>query len=263
MNAVIECLMSHRSVRRYSDRPIAPEILKAILTAGTRAATAGNLQLYTMLILDDPGALKALDQALEVPFIERSNCPLAILALADQHRVRRWLQLHGDREVHNHRPYNFFMAIWDALIALQNVVVAAESLGLGTCYLGSGVELDVQALCGAPSYTFPAGLVCLGYPEMLPQPSMRLPLEAVVHRNRYRLPTDDDLRTWYRERDQVWNSVPESRRKALAREGIAGIAQALSVQKFSPQIVAQRSRGILNILAKSGFDLHSGLDQKP
>jgi FMN reductase (NADPH) len=259
MNSVIECLLNHRSVRKYSDRTVEPETLNTILHAGTRAATGGNLQLYTMLVIDDENSLVMLDKALEVPFFKPANCPLAILALADQYRVRRWLRAHSEREVYNHRPYNFFMAIWDALIALQNMVVAAESLDLGTCYLGSGVELDVQELFAAPEYVFPAGLLCIGYPESSPKLSMRLPLEAVVHRNRYCIPSDDDINSWYAERDRVWDVVSESRKQELAKQGIVGIAQALSVQKFSPEIVEKRSRGILNILGKSGFDLHTGI----
>lgn len=260
MNDVINCLMNHRSVRKYSDKIIEPKILETILTVGIRAATGGNLQLYTMLVINDKNALELLDQALEVPFIERSNCSTAIIALADQYRVRRWLQAHTDRDAFYHRPYNFFMAMWDTLIALQNIVVAAESLGLGTCYLGSGVELDVQELFGAPEYVFPAGLVCLGYPDVSPKLSMRLPLEAVVHHNRYNIATTDDINRWYKERDRVWESVPESRKKELSEQGINGIAQALSIQKFSPEIVEKRSKGILRNLSNSRFDLHTVID---
>jgi hypothetical protein len=214
-----------------------------------------------MLVIDDKHMLTALNGALEVPFVERSKCPMAILALADQYRTRRWLQAHSDWEVYSHRPYNFLMAIWDALIALQNMVVAAESLGLGTCYLGSGVELDIRELFGAPEYVFPAGLVCMGYPDLSPGLSKRLPLEAVVHHNQYRLPSDDDIKSWYDERDRVWDTVPESRREELGEQGIFGIAQALSKQKFSPEIVEKRSRGILRSLRTSGFDLRTGLDE--
>lgn len=252
---VLDCLRNHRSVRRYTDRAVEPEILGRILEAGTRAATAGNLQLYSMIVIDDVEVLRSLDRALESPFIERSNCRLAILALADQHRVGCWLRKHSDREIVNHRPYNFFMAIWDALVALQNVVVAAESLGLGTCYLGGGVEIDARELFGVPDHCFPAGLVCLGYPDVDPPLSMRLPLEAVVHRNRYRPPTDEDLDQWYRERDRVWESVPESRKESLQEQGIHGIAQALAIQKYSFEIAEKRSRGILRNLDRSRFDL--------
>jgi len=255
MNSVIECLMNHRSVRQYCDRPVEPEVLDLILTAGTRAATGHNLQSYALLVIDDKDALTKLNEALAAPFVERSNCPIAVLGLADQYRTRRWLQAHTDREVLSNHPYNLLMAIWDTLIALQNVVVAAESLGLGTCYIGSGVEIDVQKLFSVPEYVFPAGLVCMGYPDNSPALSKRLPLEAVVHRNRYHMPSDVDINHWYKERDQEWATVPESRKKELSKQGIAGIAQSLSVEKFSPENVEKRSRGILKNLRKSGFDL--------
>ncbi len=257
MNDVINCLMNHRSVRNFSDKEISPDVLNAILTAGTRAATGGNLQLYSMLVLDEKSRLQTLDINLEVPFIEKSNSPLAILMLADQYRVRRWLKQNSERDVISHRPYNFFMAIWDGLIALQNIVIAAESLGLGTCYLGSGIELDIQKLFNAPEYIFPAGLVCLGYPKTTPELSMRLPLEAVVHKNQYHIPTPEEINKWYKERDNVWGKVPEERKKMLAEQEIFGIAQALAVQKFSSEIVEKRSKGILNNLKKSHFDLNT------
>ena len=141
-------------MRKYSNVAVKSETLDAILSAGTRAATAGNLQLYTILVLDDRDSLLKLDKVLELLFFERSNCPIAVIALADQYRVRRWLRAHTDCEINNHRPYNYITSIWDALIALQNIIIAAESLELWTCYLGSGVELDIQEPSGALQFSF-------------------------------------------------------------------------------------------------------------
>jgi len=262
MNEIIKSLMNHRSVRNFRNEPVSTEILNTILSAGTRAATGGNLQLYSILVLDDKATLQTLDNNLEVPFIKKSNCPLAILMLADQNRVRRWLTLNSNSEVINNRPYNFFMSIWDALIALQNIVIAAESLGLGTCYLGSGVELDIQELYNTPEYVFPAGLVCIGYPSKIPELSMRLPLEAVIHKNRYHTPTSEEINLWYQERDKVWDKVTEERKRWLNEQGIIGIAQALAVQKFSSEVVEKRSKGILNNLRKSRFDFKADYKTK-
>jgi FMN reductase (NADPH) len=260
MNSVIECLMNHRSVRRYSDKPVEPEILDVILTAGTRAATAHNLQSYTLLVIDDNDTLNSLNGALATPFIERSNCPIAVLGLVDQYRVRRWLHARTGSQVFCQYPYNFFLAMSDTLIALQNIVIAAESLGLGTCYVGSGIEVDVRKLFGVPEYVFPAGLVCMGYPDESPGLSKRLPLEAVVHRNRYHIPSDNEIDCWYRERDQEWSAIPESRKRELAEQGIENIAQYLSVQKFSLENVRRRSRGMRQNLRASGFDLRVDLE---
>jgi nitroreductase len=254
-NPVIDCLLNHRSVRKFIQKPIEPEKMELILKAGTRAATAGNLQLYSFILIEDDNRKKELVKAWDSRAIRLSTSPAIIIALVDQYRVKRWLELHSEHEIISNRPNNFFLAIWDTLIALQNMVVAAESMGIGTCYVGSIFEMDVQKVLDVPEYVFPAGMVCMGYPEEIPDLSMRLPLEAVVHRNLYRLPTDDDIAEWYKERDNVWETVSDNIKQRLAEQDIHGIAQALAVQKFSDEITGKRSKGIRENLRKSQFDL--------
>lgn len=254
-NPVIDCLLNHRSVRKYIQKPIEPEKMELILRAGIRAATAGNLQLYSFIVLEDEDKKKELDKAWDTRAIRIAASPAVIIALVDQYRVRRWLELNSKREIINNRPNNFFLAIWDTLIALQNMVVAAESLGIGTCYIGSILEINVQNILGVPEYVFPAGMVCMGYPEEVPDLSMRLPLEAVVHKNSYRLPTDDDIAEWYQERDNVWETVSDNVKERLAEQDIHGIAQALAVQRYSDEVTDKRSKGIRENLRKSKFDL--------
>jgi len=253
-NPVIDCLLDHRTVRKFKDKPIEPDKLDLILTAGIRAATAGNLQMYSFIVVDDNEKKKALDKAWTARFIEVSKSPVAIIALVDLYRVRRWLKLHSDREIISDRPYNFFIAIWDALIALQNIITAAESMGLGTCCIGSVLEMDLQTILGIPEYVFPAGMVCMGYPEKTPDLSMRLPLEAVVHRNSYHMPSDDDINKWYEERDNVWETVSNTIKERLSKQDIHGIAQALAMQKFSSKFIEKRSLKILENLKRAKFD---------
>ena len=254
-NAVIDCLLNHRSIRKFNSRPVEPKTLKLILEAGTRAATARNLQHYSFVIVDDSDKKSAIDRLCSSGPVKIAESPVVVIGLIDQYRIRRWLQMHCDRDICSHRPANFFLAIADALIALQNIVVAAEGLGLGTCYIGSVVGLDVQSLLGTPPYVFPAGMICMGYPDEDPELSRRLPLKAVVHRNVYRMPTDDDIRTWYRESDDEWQDVPVERKAKLAEQNILGIAQSIATLKYSPESVERSSRGILDNLRRSGFDL--------
>lgn len=255
MNEIINCLLRHKSIRKFKSKPIESEKLDLIVKAGTRAATAGNLQMYTILIIEDDEKKRELDQAWNSNFIEISKCPVVIVTLADQYRVKRWLQLHSEREICNNGPHHFFLSIWDALIALQNMVVAAESIGLGTCYFGSILELDIQDILCAPKYVFPAGLVCIGYPDESSELSMRLPMDAVVHKNTYRIPRDEDIIKWYEERDNVWNTVSDKLKEKLKKQNIYGIAQALAVQKYSKEVIEKRSKGILENLKNAGFDL--------
>ncbi len=252
-NPVVDCLLDHRSVRKFQQIPVEPEKVDLILKAGTRAATAGNLQLYSFVVIEDMKRKKELEGAWKKRFVDLSGSPLIIFAMADLYRVKRWLELHSDRPISNDGAYSLFRAVWDALIALQNMVVAAESMGLGTCYFASALFMDIHQLLGAPRHVVPAGMVCMGYPDETPDLSMRLPIEAVVHRDRYRIPSDEDINSWYHERDQVWDKVSDKVKEKLRKDNISGIAQALAVQKFSAEILAEFDQGMTDNLRRGGF----------
>jgi nitroreductase len=242
--------MSHRSVRRYKSTPIDEEMVRTLVLAGTRAATAGNLQMYTFLVVDDPDKIALFEKQL-TPVITRP--PLIIIALLDLHRIKRWLEVNEASSPVLSRPAYFMLGLWDTLIALQNMVVAAESLRLGTCYSGSILEFDVQKHFGTPEQVFPAGMVCIGYPDAEPPRRDRLPLEAVMHRNMYQIFDDEAIRRIYRQRDLVWESVAEERKEQLREQGIHSIPQAIAVQRFSDEVTRARSQGILANLRRAGF----------
>ena len=115
--------------------------------------------------------------------------------------------------------------------------------------------MNIEEILHTPKHVFPAGLVCIGYPEVTPKLSLRLPLDAVVHRNSYRIPTDDDINRWYAERDKVWEKVSEERKEKLKGQNIHSIADSLAVQRYSAEVTEQRSRGILDNLRRSEFNL--------
>lgn len=249
-NPVIDCLEAHRSIRRFQPEPVPEEMLRTILQAGTRASTAGNLQLYSFLVIDERDKLELFRELLS-PAI--SAPPLIVVALIDLHRIRRWLEVNGAATPVLHRAAYFMLGYWDALVALQNVVIAAESLGLGTCYFGAVQEFDTRKHFDTPDYVFPAALLCLGYPDEEPAIRSRLPLDAVLHRNAYRRFDDEEIRRIYRDRDAAWKKVDPERKAALRTQGIEGVAQAVAVQRFSDEATGRRSRRILENLHRAGF----------
>ena len=85
--------------------------------------------------------------------------------------------------------------------------------------LGGIFSLDILEIFDDPKYVFPAGMARIGYPQKIPDLSMRLPLEAVVRRNKYRLPSDDIIREWYSERESVWNILSDKLKKTPDRTG--------------------------------------------
>lgn len=190
MNPVLQQLHDRKSVRVYEDRPIPAEIKRAVLEAAIQAPTAGNMALYTILDITDPEKKAALAKSCDdQPFI--ATAPMVLIFCADYHRWYDVFCQYVD-QVRKPDTGDLFLAQADALIAAQNAVVAAHSLGLGSCYIGDITENYEyhKQLLNLPKYVVPAAMLCFGYPtaqqESRPKPP-RHPVEDLVHENGYDL----------------------------------------------------------------------------
>jgi nitroreductase/FMN reductase (NADPH)/FMN reductase [NAD(P)H] len=190
MNSVIQQLHDRKSVRVYEDRPIGCEEKRAILEAALQAPTAGNMALYTILDITDPDKKAALAVSCDnQPFI--ATAPMVLIFCAD---YRRWYDVFCKYvdEVRKPDMGDLFLAEADTLIAAQNAVVAAHSLGLGSCYIGDITENFEyhKELLNLPQYVVPAAMLCIGYPtqQQLQRPKPpRHAVSAMVHENGYDL----------------------------------------------------------------------------
>ena len=189
-NAILSALSARKSVRVFTHDPVTPDERAAILNAAFQAPTAGNQQLYTILDITDP-ALKATlaDLCDHQPFI--AGAPLVLVFLAD---CRRWLNAYhaaGITDARKPGAGDLMLAVADTCIAAQNAVVAAESLGIGSCYIGDVLE-NAEAMRDAlhlPQYVVPACMLVFGRPteqqQRRPKPA-RFAEQAVVCENTYR-----------------------------------------------------------------------------
>ena len=188
MNEVLQQLHQRKSVRVYEDRPIAEDVKQAVLDAAIQAPSAGNMALYTILDITD----QELKQKLSVscdnqPFI--ATAPMVLIFCAD---YRRWYDVFCDHVMEVRKPDmgDLFLAQADAIIAAQNAVVAAHSLGLGSCYIGDITENFEfhKELLNLPQYVVPAAMLCIGYPtaQQLSRPKPpRHSVSDLVHENGY------------------------------------------------------------------------------
>lgn len=197
-NEILDALSARKSVRVYTEEPVTAEERAAILNAAFQAPTAGNQQLYTILDITDP-ALKArlADLCDHQPFIAKA--PLVLVFLAD---CRRWLQAYhaaGIHEVRTPGTGDLLLAMADTCIAAQNAVTAAESLGIGSCYIGDVIENaeQMRETLHLPDYVVPACMLVFGRPTQQqkdrPKPARFAP-QAVVQENTYRDRTEEELR---------------------------------------------------------------------
>ena len=189
MNQVIQQLKDRKSVRVFADKPIEPEQVYAILESAVNAPTAGNQQLYTIINVTDPQLKARLAESCDdQSFI--ATAPLVLVFCAD---CRKWYNAFLEHDCDPRKPGvgDLLLAVSDANIAAQNAVVAAQSLGIGSCYIGDIMENAEQQrkLLSLPSYVFPAAMLVFGYPtpEQLERPKPpRSDLQHIVHENGYR-----------------------------------------------------------------------------
>lgn len=176
MNETIGAIQNRRSVRAYQDRPVKRDTVDLIIRSAMRAPTAGNMMLYSIIEIENQTIKDKLAVSCDnQPFIAKA--PLVLLFLADYQRwfdvfiasdVRSYCEAEG-KKLRLPGEGDLLLACCDALIAAQTAVIAAESLGIGSCYIGDIMENYEyhKELLDLPQYAFPIALLCFGYPRCL------------------------------------------------------------------------------------------------
>ena len=253
MNQVIDVLMKRRSVRAYEEREISAEVRSEILQATLRAPTAGNMMLYSIVEVTDQKSKDRLAISCDnQPFIARA--PMVWLFLAD---YQRWFdyflacgveKLCQEKEASMRRPEegDLFLACCDALIAAQNAVIAAESFGVGSCYIGDIMEqYEIhRELFDLPQYTFPICLLVFGYPtqEQLKRPyTKRFDEKFILFENRYHRLGEQELHRMFAGREKQMS-------KGQSQPGMTNYGQAMYLRKFDSDFSREMSRSVRLIL---------------
>ena len=180
--------LAHRSVRHYSDRPISEETVAGLIAAAQSAATSSNLQLWSVISVQDPEHREKIAELCGNQAHVRT-CGWFLAFLADTHRIEVAAQAAGEPADGLDFTEFFAMAIIDAALAAERMVCAAESIGLGICYIG-GLRNDpegVKQLLQLPTGTFGVFGLCLGWPSepVTAEIKPRLAQEAVWFRETY------------------------------------------------------------------------------
>ena len=135
MNQTIDLLTSHRSIRKFTDEPVDPALLTRLVEAAQASASSSFLQGVTIIRLTDPGKRVALrDVAGGQAYVE--TAPEFLVFCADLSRPMRCCRQHGGTPAEG-LTEQFVIATVDAALYAQNLVIAAESAGLGICYIGA------------------------------------------------------------------------------------------------------------------------------
>lgn len=247
MNA-IETMMQHRTIRKYSDKPVDNALLNAILEAGVRASTTGNMQVYSIVVTTFKDLKEALAPAhFNQPMV--TQAPVLITFCADFNRFNKWCRLRKAEPGYDNF-LSFITAAIDALLVAQNVCTAAESNGLGICYLGTTTYnaqkiIDILKL---PKGVVPVTTITLGYPAEVPELTDRLPLEAVVHYETYKDYTPADINHYYGKKEQM-----EVYQKFVMENNKETLAQVFTDVRYKKADNEHFSAALLNVLKNQGF----------
>lgn len=231
MNEIIRQLHERKSVRVFTDREIGAEEKTAILNAACQAPTAGNQQLYTILDITDPELkAKLVKTCDDQPFIAQAR--MVLIFCADCRKWYRAFQA-ADCEPRDPGPGDLLLAVSDANIAAQNAVVAAQSLGIGSCYIGDVMENCEQQreLLGLPKYVFPAAMLVFGYPTEQQKKRAKPPradLSHIVHENGYRDMENEELERLFRPKMGNSAVYEESMKRFCNRKYNSGFSREMS-----------------------------------
>jgi nitroreductase len=244
----MELLLSHRSVRKYLDKPISNEILNDIFECGVRSSNTGNMQLYS-IISTQKSELKALLAPLHFNQPMVKNAPLVLTICFDINRFQKWCKINGTQT-------DFSNLLWllngtiDSTILAQNICIAAENLGLGICYLGTTLynAPEISKVLNLPVGVIPITALTIGYPAEMPEISDRLPLKSIVHSEKYSDYSDDSIFEIYQEKENL-----ESSKKFVEENGKENLAQVYAEVRYKSKDNVYFSDKLKKMLEEQGF----------
>jgi len=241
-------LQEHRTIRKYKTAPIPDELLKQIFEDGCRASTTGNMQVYSII---NTTSIELKLRLAPVHFNQPMvmNAPNVVTFCADFNRFNKWCKLNNAVPGYNNF-LSFVTAAIDALLVAQNVAVAAESEGLGICYLGTTLynAAEIIEILNLPKGVVPVTTLTIGWPDEDPVQADRLPLEAILHQETYSDYNDRKLKEYYRVKENLPANVQfikENKKTTLAQ-----VFTDIRYKKADNELFSAK---LMEVLKRQGF----------
>lgn len=245
---MLDFLKQRRTIRQYTEKAIPAELMTELLNAAAQSSNTGNMQAYSVVVTTNDEIKAQLAPAhFNQPMVTKATAVLTFCA--DFNRFSKWCEQRN--AVPGYDNFQSFMATAiDAMIFAQTFAVAAESAGLGICYLGTttyNAGEIIEAL-NLPKLVVPITTITVGYPEKMPELTDRLPLEAVVHYEKYADFSSEKIDLLYSEKensDFYKNFVAENNKETLA--------QVFTDIRYSKKNNEFFSDKFLKVLQQQGF----------
>jgi len=238
------------TVREFSNREVDDELLKTLISEAMHAPTTGNMQLYSVIVTRDKSRKQLLSPAhFNQPSV--TGCSVLLTFCADYNRFIKWCN--ESNAVPGYDNFQSFVtAFLDTALFAQQFCTAAEMRGLGCCYLGTTTynAPEIGSILNLPPMVVPVTTLAVGYPASVPTQSGRLPVDAVIHFERYGDYTSGDIKRAYTEKE----SREDSKRFVL-ENGKESLAQVFTDIRYTKTSGDAFSKIYLDYIKSQGYGL--------
>ncbi|MHA2182834.1 MAG: nitroreductase family protein [Promethearchaeota archaeon] len=194
-------MIKRRSVRVFKNQKIGEEIIDRLLDSANNCPSGGNIQPISIItVKSDEGRDKLGNLIGSQPWVK--NAPLSMIFCIDFYRIKKWAQISDTDFQGENALSHFLIAYADLMCAAQNIVILSESLGLGSVYVGSiqGIIDEVRKNFLIPKLVLPIMLLCIGYPESVPDTIPKLKRNIISHNEKYKVLNDAEIQKAFEEK---------------------------------------------------------------
>lgn len=241
-------LLTRRTIRQYSDKPVDDELLNGLMEAASRTQTMGNLQLYSVVITRSQELKQQLAPAhFNQPMV--TQAPVVLTICADFRRTSQWARCRQAEPGYDNF-LSFINAATDALLFTQTLCCLMDEEGLGYCYLGTTVYQPQRIIevLRLPRLVMPVATLTVGWPAEQPPMSDRLPLKAFVHQDTYQDYTPAGIDEYYAHKE----SLPENQHFVAVNQKQT-LAQVFTDIRYTRKDNEAMSEGLMEVLKQQGF----------
>lgn len=240
-------IKDRRTIRKFKKEDVSDHLLNNLIETAARAATMGNMQLYSVIITKDEKVKEELAPLhFNQPMIK---APVVLTFCADFNRFTKWCE-YRDATPGYDNFLSFINAMSDTLLFTQNFCTLAEEEGLGTCYLGTTVynPEEIIRVLNMPKLTFPIATICLGWPDESPNQPDRLPLKGIIHQNTYEDYDEQSLNDIYALKESL-----KENKEFVEINKKSTLAQVFTDCRYTKKDNETMSEGMVKTLKSQGF----------
>ena len=274
-----DLMIKRRSVRVFTDKKIGQKSIDKLLEAANNSPSGGNIQPISIILVQESKSRNDLSNMVgSQPWVK--NAPLSMIFCIDFYRIKKWALLSDTDFRGENALSHFLIAYADLMCAAQNVVILAESFGLGSVYVGSiqGNINKFREYFSIPKLVIPMMLLCIGYPQSKPNTIPKLNKKAITHYEKYEVLSDNDIQAAYEKKYGDFSADTESyfkrayievieankqesgnwlklTKKRMVKLNIKNHAQFLFKLRYPSKAMVKMNRSQIAAFKNAGFNL--------